>query len=336
MSFKKYDFSLPKKSQAFLDTLNVGKDIKVPTIDNYLENSKDTGSEPWNDEEWRKELADSVPGARSQNFSVDKLIANLNAPAMSNQFEVDFFHPKLLVKLEGVRCRNASLPSRTIDVDGYSPMGKTRMMPTGSVNDLHQMEISFYCDTDFLDRRILQFWMDDITNSDTTLTDSSNDIEYSSQPIFKYPNEYAGTVVIRHLRRDAKRSGGRASITVENTLHNAFPVSINQQSLSMDSSDMLLFTVTIAYQHFTTKYNETVDKISLSKMHNVYNGKNKVSPAGLNSGRRFFDGIQDALGLAARFGDDGAEKYLKKFNKYDTQVSRLKNSLRDFSSLFGG
>ena len=104
----------------------------------------------------------------------------------------------------------------------------------------------------------------------------------------------------------------------------------------MDSSDMLLFTVTISFEHFITKYYEEERVADLSDLHLVYNGKNKVYPEGLNSGRRFFDGIQDALGLAARFGDDGAEKYLKKFNKYDTQLSRLKNSLRDFSSLFGG
>lgn len=314
-------------------------------------------------------------GRYGSDFSIDKLIANMTQPAMSNQFEVDFLGPSIYrnieptetnsfsiageigqtitqsnykstnvnLSLEGVRCRSASLPARTIETELYSPVGKGKPTPTGVVSDSHSMDISFYCDTDFIDRKILQAWMDYIVSTDTAPlvnsgsgdgTSDSVDVERSHLPLFQYPKSYFGQVIIRHLRRDKARDGSKG--TVETTLHNAFPSAIATQELSMDSSDMLLFTVTISFEHFITKYYEEERVADLSDLHLVYNGKNKVYPKGLNSGRRFFDGIQDALGLAARFGDDGAEKYLKKFNKYDTQISRLKNSLRDFSSLFGG
>jgi len=309
------------------------------------------------------------------SFSIDKLMANLSTPAMTNQFRVNFFGPTLYkskntrtdqrqiveefedkagnenvtvaagnnakgvsLSLEGVRCRNASLPSRTIETEGYSPVGKTKIVPTGVVNDMHEMEISFYCDTDFVDRKILQAWMDYIVSTDTApLTDgdySSVSHERNKLPVFQYPITYHGSVEIEHLRRDGRM--GEGTTTVKNTLHNAFPKAITAQTLSMDSADMLLFSVTMAFQHFTTEYKDAKLVADLSDLHSVYNGSNKVNPSGLNSGRRRFDGILEGLGLAAQFGDDGAEKYLKRFNKYDSQVSRLKDSLRDFSSLFGG
>jgi hypothetical protein len=309
------------------------------------------------------------------SFSIDKLMANLSTPAMTNQFRVNFFGPTLYktrntrtdqrqiveefedkagnenvtvaagsnakgvsLSLEGVRCRNASLPSRTIETEGYSPVGKTKIVPTGVVNDMHEMEISFYCDTDFVDRKILQAWMDYIVSTDTApLSDgdySSVSHERNKLPVFQYPISYHGSVEIEHLRRDGRM--GEGTTTVKNTLHNAFPKAITAQTLSMDSADMLLFSVTMAFQHFTTEYKDAKLVADLSDLHSVYNGSNKVNPSGLNSGRRRFDGILEGLGLAAQFGDDGAEKYLKRFNKYDSQVSRLKDSLRDFSSLFGG
>lgn len=293
------------------------------------------------------------------NFSIDKLMANLTAPAMTNQFRVNFFGPAItsttsadfktenneqnqrqigtqqhdvFLSLEGVRCRSASLPSRTIETEGYSPVGKTKIVPTGIVNDMHEMEISFYCDTNFTDRKILQAWMDYVVTTDTAEGGVSYD--RNKFPLFEYPSVYQGTVEIEHLRRDGRM--GEGTTTVKNTLHNAFPKAIAAQTLSMDSSDMLLFTVTMAFQHFTTEYKDAKLVADLSDLHSVYNGTNKVNPSGLNSGRRRFDGIIEGLGLAAQFGDDRAEKYLKKFNKYDSQVSRLKDSLRDFSSLFGG
>lgn len=317
----------------------------------------------------------------SKNFSVDKLIANMTTPAMTNQFKVNFFGPTIYkslntnftqrnattreevenmgdgdmeevltigksnskgiaLQLEGVRCRSASLPSRAIETEGYSPVGKVRPTPTGVVNDAHTMDISFYCDTDFLDRRILQAWMDYVVSTDTApLSDGQYDnvsLERSVLPVFQYPQSYHGIVEISHLRRDDHRGGGEGTHTVKTTLHNAFPTAISTQELSMDNSDMLLFTVTMSFQHFITEYGESVDLDDLSDLHRVYNGTDKVHPRGLNSGRRRFDGILEGLGLAAQFGDDRAEKLLKRFNKYDTQVNRLKDSLRDFSSLFGG
>lgn len=309
------------------------------------------------------------------SFSIDKLMANLSTPAMTNQFRVNFFGPTLYktrntrtdqrqiveafedkdgnenvttasgndskgvsLSLEGVRCRNASLPSRTIETEGYSPVGKTKIVPTGVVNDMHEMEISFYCDTDFVDRKILQAWMDYIVSTDTApLTDgqfNSVSHERNKLPVFQYPISYHGSVEIEHLRRDGRM--GEGTTTVKNTLHNAFPKAIAVQTLSMDSADMLLFSVTMAFQHFTTEYKDAKLVADLSDLHSVYNGNNKVNPSGLNSGRRRFDGILEGLGLAAQFGDDRAEKYLKRFNKYDSQVNRLRDSLRDFSSLFGG
>jgi len=161
------------------------------------------------------------------SFSIDKLMVNLSTPAMTNQFRVNFFGPTLYktrntsmdrkiipeefedkagnenitllsgtnsnavsLSLEGVRCRNASLPSRTIETEGYSPVGKTKIVPTGVVNDMHEMEISFYCDTDFLDRKILQAWMDYIVSTDTApLTDgdyNSVSHERNKLPVFQY------------------------------------------------------------------------------------------------------------------------------------------------------
>ena len=303
------------------------------------------------------------------SFSIDKLMANLSTPAMTNQFRVNFFGPTLYktrntrtdqrqifeefedaagnenvttaggtnssavsLSLEGVRCRNASLPSRTIETEGYSPVGKTKIVPTGVVNDMHEMEISFYCDTNFIDRKILQAWMDFIVTTDTSEGGVSH--ERNKLPLFEYPSKYQGTVEIEHLRRDGRM--GEGTTTVKNTLHGAFPKAIATQTLSMDSADMLLFTVTMAFQNFTTEYKDAKLVADLSDLHSVYNGNNKVNPSGLNSGRRRFDGILEGLGLAAQFGDDRAEKYLKRFNKYDSQVNRLKDSLRDFSSLFGG
>ena len=317
--------------------------------------------------------------SRSKNFSIDNLLVNLTSPAMTNQFKVDFIGPTIFrtkntetstravygdtqeykgkqmddivsisknnqrdigLSLRGVRCRSAQLPSRTIETELYSPVGKGKPTPTGVVSDAHSMDISFYCDTDFIDRKILQMWMDYIVTTDTGATSGGDELyvsyERNSKPVFQYPKSYMGTVIIEHLRRDDDRLLENGTHTVRNTLHNAFPSAISAQELSMDNSDILLFTVTMSFQHFTTRYGEPQEAGNLSELHRVYNGTDKVSPRGLNSGRRRFDGILEGLGLAAQFGDDGAEKLLKKFNKYDTQISRLNNSLRDFGSLFGG
>ena len=268
---------------------------------------------------------------RLRHDSIDTIIGAFKAPAMANQFEVSFLGPQGL-SLNGVRVKSASIPKREIETAEKITAGKATILPTGKIMDGGTATFNFYCDIEFLDRQILQLWMDSIYAGDLLATD---DFE-QTQPMFAYYKDYIGKIDIKHLRKDGYNPTwgpeGQQGTSFITSLHDAYPTSINEIELSMDSSEMLNMSVTFAYRYFTTEYTESVEKTRTP--HPVYAAE-RPSPNGLNSGRGQWNGIIEALGVASQYSG-AARGLLGKANKLDSTLNKIDNAKKNIKNLFGG
>jgi len=272
--------------------------------------------------------------ARNRHDSIDTIIGAIKAPAMANQFEVAFFGPQGLT-LNAVRCKTATIPSRKLEVTEKVTQGKGKFLPTGKIDDGGTATFTFYADIDFLDRKIVQLWLDSIYGGDTAAPAQSSGSDPNTQPIFAYYKDYIGEVEIKHLRKDGYNptfaSEGQQGESLIVRLHEAYPTSIDEITLDMAQGEMLSVSVQFAYRYFTTEY---VDSKNPTKTpHPVYNGEG-TTPNGLNSGRSQLDNLQEALAVGSRFSSS-AGRLQDKVSGLQTAKSRIDNSYKNVRDLFG-
>ena len=225
----------------------------------------------------------------SRGTSIDSFIANFDRGARSNRFQANFFGPMGL-SLEGLRCDTASLPGRNIEATAYAEYGQKRQMPN-AINDGGETAFSFFCDSAFADRLIIEGWQSLIFTAG-----QGNQMS----PTFAYYADYVGTVEIIQFRTD----GGEA---MKYTLHEAYPKSFDAMGLDSSSMDTILkFGCTFAYRGWSVEF---------------------VSPpqlSALNKGRRALNAVMEGLSVASRFGSKG-DKLLGNLTTMDTNLGKVNN-----------
>ena len=190
-----------------------------------------------------------------------------------------------------------------------------RYIPNGEVDYGNELELTYICDANFMDRMIIEAWQSFVHTADVstrTKFDNGRDAQ-----VFRFYEEYTGQCLIHVLRKD-----GTPSLTY--VIEECFPVEIAAQDLSMETTDQVLeFTFTLNYRHWHSEYNAMDTSVNMNQ---PMDGNFSVS--GLNKGRKIFDAVLEGLKVAGRFnsklGDLG-----RKLGSYDTAITRASNIGRD-------
>ena len=234
------------------------------------------------------------------DLKIDELKYNFDHGARPNRFVVNMFGPifketfteteegatvtAAALSLEGIRVESCSLPGRELEVNEYSEYGTPRRIPH-NVNDGGTVDFTFICDSNFVDRAIIEVWQEMIFGGD------------SKHPRMKYYNDYVGTVEIEQLNMRGKPS-------LVYTLHEAYPISFAPQELSyVSTNELLKFTCTIAFRNFTTQYKQP------SKL------------SGINRGMRVLESLLEIGSLAEKFGYDG--KVFDRLERAKDRLSKI-------------
>lgn len=221
------------------------------------------------------------------NLRIDKLKYNFDQGARPNRYAVHVFCNNLGIKLDAMRCINATLPGRQLETSDVSEYGVSRKMPYNISMDGGETTLSFLCDSSFQDRFLIETWQGFIFGQDDTSDDTA-----LMNPQFSYYEDYKGEVVIETLTQNDKPS-------LVYKLKEAYPISYSAQELSYEQSDEIMkIDVTFTFRTFTTEY------------------KNPNSLSGLNRGARALGIFNDILGLAGK-------KPNKKITKFAERLNRL-------------
>ena len=150
--------------------------------------------------------------------TIDTFKSHFDDGARSNRFHVNFYCPPLGLTLEGWRVESVSLPGRQLQVDQYSTYGPLQQFPYNIDHDGGQLTTVFRCDSNFIDRALIEVWQDFIYAGS-----GENDIQGNSAlPQFNYYNEYVGQMEIFQLRRDD-------STALKYDIYEVYPISYAAQ-----------------------------------------------------------------------------------------------------------
>ena len=237
--------------------------------------------------------------------TIDYLIANFNAPQMSNLYHVAFHLPSSLgqdIIWDGVRASAVTIPGRGLKVEDYANnLTKTKKIVNGFEDPSDNgVNISFYCDTNWTDRRIIQAWMDYIVDQDTAF--DGNDELRQVTPSLRYYKEYTGKIEIKTLRRFNSRLQGhpdKKKLKIldfkqsnkpkrrEYSVINEYGLQLALYSIAHDSmfgtqissTEILMCTPNLIFQNFEFKGQEfeNLKMEAMNRVEQYYNQKNLSS-----------------------------------------------------------
>ena len=228
-------------------------------------------------------------------------------------------------RMMGLRVESCTLPGRSIDTTRFSEYGAERTFPTGTVDDGGTIDFTFICDQSFADRLIIEAWQSmvysgGVMSAGGTITEensSDDDVlgDYEGEnyggtvehPLIGWYDDYIGRVQIIQHRTDRKGSEDTKRNALEYTLHEAYPVSFESQTLDMGDAGngIMKFSCTIAYRFWESKYIPAPER-SL-----------------LNKGRGLLDALLGGSNLLSRFGKEG--KLRNKLTNLDNRATEIKN-----------
>jgi hypothetical protein len=227
-------------------------------------------------------------------------------------------------RVMGLRVESCSLPGRSIDTTTFSEYGAERTLPTGTVDDGGTIDFTFICDQSFADRLIIEAWQSMIysggkmTPGGTITQDNyiagegeigesygGNQGGTIEMPKLGWYDDYIGRVQIIQHRTDRKDTEDTKRNALEYTLHEAYPVEFDDQTLSMDESGIMKFKCTFAYRYWQSKYIPAPER------------------SFLNKGRVLLDSLLQGSNLLSRFGKEG--KVRKALTNLDTRTTEINN-----------
>tara|TARA_Y100001937_G_scaffold22871_1_gene32747 strand:+ start:656 stop:1414 length:759 start_codon:yes stop_codon:yes gene_type:complete len=234
-------------------------------------------------------------------LSIDKLKANLDQGARANRFGVNITCPALNIKDFGIRCTDCQIPGRQLEVGDFSTYGPTVKYPYNLSHDGQEISFTFFCDSTFADRFIIDAWMSLIYSGNSSSLSAEEIAEQreegqatvkgvgsSAHPTWSYYNDYIGQITIEQYTRSDKTA-------LVHNLYEAYPISIAPMPLSSATNDEVMkFECTFAYRTWDSEYKKP----------------NPVS--GINRGRRILDALLGLKGL--RKGGNKANDKLQRFS----------------------
>ena len=253
---------------------------------------------------------------RTGKDGIDLLKSRIGQPLQANRFVVEFTRlPEPFAGLGSdnltILCQNASLPGKSLGTVAHM---RHRYLPNGEVDYGNELEFTYICDANFMDRMIIEAWQNYIHSADVA---TRYEIKKGFAQVFRFYEKYIGECLIHVLRKD-----GTPSVTY--TIKDCYPSNIAAIELSMDTENApLQFQFTLTYRNWESEYNAMSTDVNMNQ---PMDGNFSVS--GLNKGRKIFDAVLEGLKVAGRFnsklGDLG-----RKLGSYDTAITRASNIGRD-------
>jgi len=191
------------------------------------------------------------------DLRIDKFKANFDNGARPNRFTVNMFWSGGLeqdiqtqggIQLEGLRCEVANLPGRQLLTNDFSEYGPVRKLPYGLDHDGQEVQITFYCDSSFADRLILEAWQSQVFVGNSAGFSAEGLEGSSDKPVFNYYNEYVGRVELTQFDLNGDTA-------LRYTLQEAYPLALEAQELNMGTRDEIMrFTCRIAFRTWSSEY----------------------------------------------------------------------------------
>ena len=255
--------------------------------------------------------------AESALGGIDKFKANFNQGARGNRFDVRILCPLIGLgeSSMGLRVQSTTLPGRTLTTDSFSyGTGPERQVPV-NIEHGDTVSMTFICDATFLDRFLLEAWLDLIWKSEGASDSTSTSNPYMN-PVFKYPlggdtEGYLGRIEMDQIRLDDK-----PAMTYK--FEEAYPISYGDMSLDQTAEGIMTFDITFAYSWFEVE--NVSDKNKLDADFEPTEPMEGQGPD-INKGRRGLDIALDILKVTSRFGK--GNKLLRKLSNLDTGLTRL-------------
>ena len=252
---------------------------------------------------------------------IDKFKANFNQGARANRFDCRVFCPRigLAEQSMGLRVQSTSLPGRTLETDTFNYGGGPERQLPNNVSHGDSLTMSFYCDQTFLDRYLLEAWLDLIWKPQEGGGDTANPY---LNPLFTYPiksavadaktDGYYGTIEIDQIRMDDKPA-------LSYKFQEAYPISYADMTLDQATGDSIMtFDIDFAYSWFEVE--NVSDKNPMDADFEPTEPMEGQGPD-INKGRRGLDIALDILKVTSRFGK--GSKLLQKLTNLDTGLTRL-------------
>lgn len=251
--------------------------------------------------------------AESALGGIDKFKANFNQGARPNRFDIRIFCNLIGLGEQsmGLRVQSTTMPGRTLETDNFNyGTGPDRQVPV-NVSHGDTVSMTFLCDATFLDRYLLEGWLDVIWKQQDGGETASNPY---MNPVFKYPageEGYYGRIEMDQIRLDDK-----PALTYK--FEEAYPISYGDMTLDQTAEGIMTFDVDFAYSWFEVE--NVSDK---NKMDADFEPTEPMEGQGpdINKGRRGLDIALDILKVTSRFGK--GNKLLRKLSNLDTGLTRL-------------
>lgn len=259
--------------------------------------------------------------AEKYTQGIDQLKAKIGQPIQNNRFVVQFLKlPEVFGNIGqddlSILCTTATLPGKSI---GTTEHIRHRSIPDGTVDYGQSITLTYLCDSNFLDRMIIEEWLRLVHSADVeTRTAIKLSNGQSEGQVFSFYDEYAQncSCLIHVLRKD-----GSVSMTYH--FHEIYPLEIADSDLDMSNEEVMEFSFDLGYRHWTTEYHPVDQEINMNQ---PMDGNFEVS--GLNKGRKIFDAVLEGLKVAGRFNEK-AGALGRRLGSYDTAITRASNMNRD-------
>ena len=154
---------------------------------------------------------------------------SIETPQRAYEWEVEIAGPATIGGIDNLfaYAQTASLPEESIDTIEINHKSE-KTMHAGRVASGRTFTINFFDDENLTVYRHMKNWLETIKSSQT-----GGGVDRTL---------YGADVIVRQLESDSE------TVAAEHTYRLAFPTTIGEVSLSYDSSEVMTFDITFAYQ----------------------------------------------------------------------------------------
>lgn len=209
-----------------------------------------------------------------------------------------------------LRCEAAELPGRTIATHDFKTYGPVEKMPY--MTTYNDITLTFICSSSMIEKSLFDLWIDYINPSDTWN--------------FRFKNNYCTKILINQY--DSTKN-----YTYQNSLIDAFPVSVNQLDLNWNDDGYHKLSVTFAYTNWENTAGYTAEQVppainannpfGLGYLKSIIEAAALTKDIGANLGKSNPFGALSAVGAASSLlgsTDFTLSKVLNSIGAQDTYV----------------
>lgn len=164
-----------------------------------------------------------------------RFLIQINPPRFTGSTQDRITDPEAMKRLKDLtfQCESAELPGRTIETSELQLAGPSQKLPYGSTYS--DMTLTFLCTNDMFEKRIFDDWLNFINSRDNATS--------------AYREDYSTTIGIFQYDEGGD-SRPWPAVTYGALLIDAYPIAVNQLSLSWSEDSVHRLSVVFAYTQY--------------------------------------------------------------------------------------